>query len=116
MLTLAATGKIHWIGAAFVAILPLLKYLLQLLPLFKDQILPRKPSTVTTTTQSLDQACQVLGVTQPFNREQVIEAHRKLMQKLHPDRGGNDYLASQLNTAKETLLKHLEQQENSNNN
>lgn len=53
---------------------------------------------------SREQALAVLGLQPGASREQIIEAHRKLMQKLHPDRGGNDYLASQINRAKDILL------------
>ena len=57
---------------------------------------------------NLEEALQILGLPANPTKEDVIKAHRSLMQKLHPDRGGNDYLASQINNAKEIILKHLE--------
>ena len=53
-------------------------------------------------------AIEVLGLAEPINKEDVIQAHRKLMQKLHPDRGGSDYLAKKINSAKDFLLDELE--------
>lgn len=56
---------------------------------------------------SLDDARAILGLKPPYDRDAVIKAHRSLMQKLHPDRGGNDFLAGQLNAAKDRLLNEL---------
>ncbi|MDD9891685.1 MAG: molecular chaperone DnaJ [Gammaproteobacteria bacterium] len=53
-------------------------------------------------------ASEVLGLSDPIEKEDVIQAHRKLMQKLHPDRGGSDYLAKKINMAKDFLLNELE--------
>lgn len=114
---LVATGRLHWVGAAIAAAIPVLKWLFGFLPSVFPFLMSwrkrREHSTDTppqqpVSTSSMDnhEALQLLGLDSNPSREDIIEAHRKLMQKLHPDRGGNDYLAAKLNQAKEVLLEH----------
>ena len=53
-------------------------------------------------------ALEILGLNEPINGEDVINAHRQLMQKLHPDRGGSDYLAKKINLAKDFLIDEFD--------
>ena len=59
----------------------------------------------STTSISRSEALAVLGLSEDATRDDIVAAHRSLIQKIHPDRGGNDYLAAKINEAKDFLVK-----------
>ena len=63
------------------------------------------PNSSTEAQISVVQAYEILGLEQNASHEQIKKAHKQLMQKIHPDRGGSSYLAAQINAAKDVLLK-----------
>jgi DnaJ domain len=52
----------------------------------------------------LDQARQLLGVSENYSREEVIKAFRKLALKHHPDHGGDADMLRKLVEARDLLL------------
>jgi len=54
---------------------------------------------------TVDQALEILGLGARATEEEIRAAHKRLMQRVHPDVGGSNFLAKQLNAARDVLLK-----------
>ena len=61
-----------------------------------------RPAPATAMTP--DEALSVLGLKPGASAGEIKEAHHRLMMKIHPDQGGSDALAAQVNRAKDVLL------------
>lgn len=117
LLFMVLTGRVHVLTAAVAAMLPLLRklpmlarFLPQIRGLFSEARADdggsgeRQHASPPVSQMTEREACEILNVEPGCPREDVITAHRRLMQKIHPDRGGNDYLAAKVNEAKSVLL------------
>lgn len=120
LVVLVITGRLHWVGAAIGALLPFLRIaanvLMQALPFWlsrrKEQTQENTQASPSTSVMTPQEAMEILGLTGDLHsgqvtQESVLDAHRRLIQKVHPDRGGNDYLAAKINQARDVLLKSL---------
>ncbi|MCH2191840.1 MAG: DnaJ domain-containing protein [Gammaproteobacteria bacterium] len=118
IVVLALTGRAHWLMGVIAGLIGVASRALQLanfIPAFKrvfgslnDEEKPTQNSQADSKTRSnkmsrLD-AANLLGVELDATKEEIKQAHKRLMQKVHPDRGGTDELAAQLNRAKDVLL------------
>lgn len=66
-----------------------------------------QPQSDLESTMTRELAMEILGLEGDPDKKAIIKAHRSLMQKMHPDRGGSSYLAQKINAAKDFLIKQL---------
>lgn len=68
---------------------------------------PWEPGRAAARSKALTQARTLLGVRESATREDIVEAHRRLISMVHPDRGGTSDLVHEANAARDVLLGRL---------
>ena len=106
---LVLTGRAHWLSAIVVALIPLVKKLfliLRYLPILQrfSSYYSQKKQGGPKQSMSIKEAADILNVSENASEDEIILAHKKAMQKNHPDKGGSKEIASKINTAKKRLL------------
>jgi hypothetical protein len=65
---------------------------------------PGHDEDLDTNVMSEVEALKILGLDRGAQDAEIREAHRRLVQLIHPDRGGSHYLTVKINQAKAVLL------------
>ncbi len=111
LLLLVVTGRIPWLFALFSAAVPWINRAMAAKRMWSMFSQGRPQSGNANEQQqrpissmTRDEAFEILGLKPDATRDDIIKAHRKLMARVHPDKGGSDYLASSINQARKILL------------
>ncbi len=68
-----------------------------------------QPGAMPRRLATRERARTLLGVPAGAGRQDILEAHRRLIATVHPDRGGSNELVHEANAARDVLLADLPQ-------
>ncbi|CAA6603540.1 conserved hypothetical protein [Rhodospirillaceae bacterium LM-1] len=112
---LAMTGRLAWAGAALSALIPWAMRGMQAHALWRQFKSYTQGTSKTSSGQqtpprpgqqrmSSEEAHAVLGLKPGASSDEIQIAYKRLIQKMHPDAGGSDALAAQINQARDVLM------------
>lgn len=100
LIILAVTKKLPAAIALLVVTFPFIwKFIRARLKTDKDQ------KSAASGPMTRDEALKILGLSEGASEDDITEAYKRLMQKVHPDNQGTDWMAAKLNAARDLLLK-----------
>ena len=68
---------------------------------------PWQPKLTSGRSALQQRARTLLGVELGAGRQDILEAHRRLITTVHPDRGGSNEMVHEANAARDVLLADL---------
>lgn len=96
---------LHWLLATGLVVFAALRKLWPLLARIRGGSARSAPSSRARRRMTRREAAEVLGVDEHATKEEILAEYRRVIKQVHPDRGGSDYLAAQVNEAREVLLR-----------
>jgi hypothetical protein len=66
-----------------------------------ELLIPKRRSPAEQRARAL------LGISGTLTRDRIVEAHRRLLARVHPDRGGSAEQVHEANAARDLLLERL---------
>lgn len=105
---LAVTGRLVWAFGGLIALLPWVWRLITVARAAKSihgmMNGDKSPPPADIGPMDRSRALQVLGLEDGCSKDDINEAWKRLMATHHPDHGGTDYLAAEINRARDVLL------------
>lgn len=97
---LAVSGRLPVALAALSALWPVG------IALYRQHMMHRARAQTPAAPQAMtrDEALKILGLPESAGAEDIHEAYKRLMLKVHPDQQGSAWMAAQLNAARDFLL------------
>ncbi|GGC38441.1 hypothetical protein GCM10011371_27300 [Novosphingobium marinum] len=68
---------------------------------------PWQPKAMTVRSRSRDEARALLGLGKGAGKSEIVEAHRRRVAAVHPDRGGSNEAVHEANAARDLLLSDI---------
>ena len=99
LLYLSVTGRLPAALGLLAAVTPIFA------GYFVDKRKGKNPSPSAPENMTRKEALEILGLEDGANKDDIMDAYKSLMKKVHPDQDGSEWMAQKLNAAKDFLLQ-----------